>query len=319
MRVLVYGAGALGQAIGCMLAADGHQVTLVLRPRFIDVLQAEGLTVTGIFGTYQISGKELELITELQQINGSDIDLILLTTKTYGTDAAIDEIVALSQCTCPVVSLQNGCGNLEKLTARLGKDRSLAARVITGFEIEQPGQVKITVSADAVHIGGSVRGNIPPAAQQLAEALDHAGLPAIAVNDIYQSLYAKLLYNCALNPLGAILGVHYGALGESKDIKQIMNKVIDETFSVIHALGGTTPWPDAETYRTLFYDNLVPATYHHRASMLQDLENNKPTEVEAMVGYVSTQGRLHGVETPACELLADLLRFKEQQQQRAAR
>ncbi len=318
MRVLVYGAGALGQAIGCMLAADGHQVTLVLRPRFIDVLKAQGLTVTGIFGTYQISGEQLELIPELSQTSGSDLDMILLTTKTYGTDTALDDIVALSQCSCPVVSLQNGCGNLEKLTARLGEERSLAGRVITGFEIEQSAQVKITVSADAVHIGGSVRGAIPPAAQQLAEALDHAGLPTIAVEDVYQSLYAKLLYNCALNPLGAILGVHYGALGESKDTKQIMNKVIDETFAVIHALGGATPWPDAATYRTLFYDNLVPATYNHRASMLQDLENNKPTEVEAMVGYVSNQGRLHGVETPACELLADLLRFKEQRQ-RAAR
>ena len=77
-------------------------------------------------------------------------------------------------------------------------------------------------------------------------------------------------------------------------------------------MGGTTPWPDATSYRQVFYGQLVPATYNHRPSMLQDLENNKPTEVEAMVGYVAAQGRKYGVATPCCEVLAALVRFKEQ-------
>jgi 2-dehydropantoate 2-reductase len=239
--------------------------------------------------------------------------MILLTTKTYDTDKAIADIVGLSQCYCPVVSLQNGCGNLEKLEERLGRERSLAGRVITGFEIDQPGRVKITVSADAVHIGGCVRGVVPTAAKRLAEALDHAGLPSIAVDDVSQSLYAKLLYNCALNPLGAILGVHYGALSESTETKMIMDQVIEETFAVITAMGGSTPWPNAAAYRKVFYSSLVPATYNHRPSMLQDLENNKPTEVEAMVGYVVIQGKKYGVPTPASDFLAAMVRFKQQQ------
>ncbi|MGD9946919.1 MAG: ketopantoate reductase family protein [Desulfobulbus sp.] len=313
MRILIYGAGALGQAIGCMLAADGHQVGLVLRPRFVDVLKSSGLEVSGIFGDYRVNGEQLELLTSLKGRNGGNYDIILVTTKTYDTDKAIADIVGLSQCYCPVVSLQNGCGNLEKLEERLGRERSLAGRVITGFEIDQPGRVKITVSADAVHIGGCVRGAVPTAAKRLAEALDHAGLPSIAVDDIYQSLYAKLLYNCALNPLGAILGVHYGALGESGETQEIMDQVIQETFAVIDAMGGNTPWANATAYRRVFYRTLIPATFNHRASMLQDLENNKPTEVEAMVGYVAAQGKKYGVPTPASNFLAALVRFKQQQ------
>jgi 2-dehydropantoate 2-reductase len=311
MRMLIYGAGALGQAIGCMLAADGHQVGLVLRPRYADVLKGTGLEVTGIFGDYRVGGEQMELFTSLRGRTGGSYDMILLTTKTYDTDRAIADILGLSQCYCPVVSLQNGCGNLEKLEERLGRERSLAGRVITGFEIEQPGRVRITVSADAVHIGGCIRGVIPTAAKRLAEAFDHAGLPSVAVNDIFQSLYAKLLYNCALNPLGAILGVHYGALSESEETRMLMDQVIEETFAVINAMGGSTPWPDAATYRKVFYTKLVPATFNHRASMLQDLENNKPTEVEAMVGYVATQGKKYGVATPASDFLAALVRFKQ--------
>ena len=159
----------------------------------------------------------------------------------------------------------------------------------------------------------SARGATPGAAKRLAEALAHAGLPSIAVDDVYQSLFAKLLYNCALNPLGAVLGVHYGALADSIETRMIMDQVIEETFAVIAAMGGTTPWPDAAAYQQVFYGQLVPATFNHRASMLQDLENNKPTEVEAMVGYVAAQGRKYGVGTPCCDLLASLVRFKEQQ------
>nr|WP_321465649.1 ketopantoate reductase family protein [uncultured Desulfobulbus sp.] len=313
MQILIYGAGALGQAIGCMLAADGHRVGLVLRPRFVETIAADGLEVRGIFGDYRVTGDQLELFTSLKGRSGSGYDMIIITTKTYDTDRAISDIVGLYQCYCPVVSLQNGCGNLEKLEERLGRERSLAGRVITGFEIDRPGRVKITVSADKVHIGGCVRGSVPTAARRLAEALDSAGLPSIAVDDVYQSLYAKLLYNCALNPLGAILGVHYGALGESGDTRNIMDQVIEETFAVIDAMGGNTPWANAAAYRRIFYSTLIPATFDHRASMLQDLENNKPTEVEAMVGYVASQGRKYGVPTPASDFLAALVRFKQGQ------
>jgi 2-dehydropantoate 2-reductase len=295
-----------------MLAADGHQVDLVLRPRFLEALHSSGLEVTGIFGEYRVPPAQIGLLTSLKKRNGSDYDAVLLTTKTYDTDSAITDIAGLSQCYCPVVSLQNGCGNLEKLEERLGRERSLAARVITGFEIERPGRVRITVSADAVHVGGCVRGVIPGVAKRLAEALTHAGLPSIAVADVYQSLFAKLLYNCALNPLGAVLGVHYGALAESDETRMIMDRVIEETFTVIATMGSFTPWPDTVGYRKVFYSQLVPATYHHRPSMLQDLENNKPTEVEAMVGYVAAQGRKYGVATPCCDLLAALVRFKQQ-------
>jgi len=313
MHMLIYGAGALGQAIGCMLAADGHQVDLLLRPRYAEAVQSAGLAVTGIFGDHRVGAERLGLLTSLKTCSGAEYDVILLTTNTYDNDAAISGIAALTRCFCPVVSMQNGCGNLEKLEERLGRERSLAARVITGFEIERPGLVRITVSADAIHVGGCVRGVIPAAAKRLAEALAHAGLPSIAVPDIAQSLFAKLLYNCALNPLGAVLEVHYGALADNGETRALMDRVIDETFAVIATMGGSTPWPDAAAYRKVFYGQLVPATYHHRPSMLQDLENNKPTEVEAMAGYVAAQGRRYGVPTPCCDILAALVRFKEQQ------
>lgn len=310
MYFLIYGAGALGQALGCMLAVDGHQVDLVLRQRFIDLLQGKELQVSGIFGKYAVPSSQLGLLEAVPQEPGS-YDFILITTKAYDTATALQAIETLGEVECPVVSMQNGCGNIEQIALHFGAERTMGARVITGFEIVSPGEVKITVTADDVHVGSYSPGEISPEATLLAQVINRAGLPCIAVDDVHRDLFAKLLYNCALNPLGAILGVPYGLLGESDHARTIMDRVIEETFAVIEALGGETPWKNVAEYREFFYGTLIPSTYNHRPSMLQDLEQNKPTEVEALVGYVARKGRETKVLTPTCDVLAELVRFKE--------
>lgn len=312
MNILIYGAGALGQALGTMLASSGHHIDFLLRPRFIEQIMGSGLRTTGIFGEFIAPRDSYRLLADLGEARGP-YDYVLLTTKAYDTGAAVADIARLGKATGVVVSMQNGCGNVEQVLAAFGMDQTLGARVITGFALTAPGVATITVCADAIHIGPSGGDIIPESAEKLAAAIRHAGHPTVAVNDIHPSLFAKLLYNCTLNPLGAILGVHYGALGERDETRRVMNQVIEETWSVIAALGGRTPWKSALAYQEAFYTTLLPATYNHRASMLQDVENGKPTEVDALVGYVVVQGRRLGVATPTCELLTQLVKFKEAQ------
>ena len=311
MHVLMYGAGALGQALGCMLAAAGNEVTLVIRERFLAVLEKGGLSVTGIFGDYRVDPTHLNLTTSVTDSDGAPFDAVLITTKSYDTTAAVNDIKTLKRCVCPIVSMQNGCGNVEQLIDAFGPERSFGARVITGFEIVSPGRISITVSADDVHIGAGISGSVPEPAVVLARTIADAGLPCIAVEDIHLSLFAKLLYNCALNPLGAILGVPYGALAEQQETTAIMDSVIEETFNVVEAMGKRLTWKDPEEYKHHFYQTLIPATREHRSSMLQDLEQGKPTEVEALVGYVSSNGRRCNISTPSCDLLGRMIRFKE--------
>lgn len=312
MRILIYGAGALGQALGCMMAADGHRIDLVLRERFIEPIQQDGLQVTGIFGNRVARAGNIGLFSRVSD-STKTYDATFITTKSYDTAFAIRELRLLAERAGDIVSMQNGCGNVEKVEKVFGSERSLGARVITGFEILKPGLINITVSADAIHIGNSQKGAPASMATQLAEAIDHAGHPCKAVEDIHQSLFAKLLYNCALNPLGAVLGVHYGALTENEGTKNIINRIIEETFAVISGLGGTTPWKNAEEYKIELFGRLLPATFNHRPSMLQDLENGKQTEIDALIGFVSDQGEKMGIPTPTCEMLTSLVRFMEQQ------
>ncbi len=311
MRILVFGAGALGQAVGGLLAADGHQVDMVLRKRHRMAIAGEGLSVTGIFGDFRVPPKRLGLFESIESLREKQYDFALVTVKSYDTGSAVISLRILADQSFTAVSMQNGCGNLEILLDAFGAERTLAARVITGFEIERPGVVRITVSADAVHIGGPVEGEIPESAIRLAGAVNHSGLPCEPTPFINRDLLAKLLYNSALNPLGAILGVHYGALGDDPDARTIMSRIISEVFAVIRAGGVRTHWDTPEEYTDFFLSKQVPATYHHRSSMLQDLEAGKQTEVESLTGYVSARGRMLGVPTPVCDTLSSLVRFRE--------
>ncbi len=314
-RILIYGAGAVGQAIGGMLAAaEAAKVDMIMRPRFIEAIKAQGLSISGLYGEHHVSAGTIGLSATLDELPGARFDFAIITTKAYDTKKAVADLKRLPDQTFTVVTMQNGCGNLETVAENFGEARALGARIITGCEITAPAHVRITVSADATHIGGSREGSVPEQAQRLADILNGASLPCVATPYIRRDLFAKLLYNCALNPLGAILGVNYGALADHRSSRAIMDRVINETFAVIRAMGAETHWQNAAAYRDFFYGQQVPATYGHRPSMLQDIENHKPTEVEALTGYVAAQGRKHGVQTPACDLLSELVRFKEGQE-----
>lgn len=92
-----------------------------------------------------------------------------------------------------------------------------------------------------------------------------------------------------------------------------MELVIRETYAVVSALGTPLPWSGVEEYINFFYSKLIPPTYSHRASMLQDLENSKPTEVEALTGYVGDQGKKLSIATPTCDCFTAMIRFQEHQ------
>src|SRR5437763_1966255 len=185
-------------------------------------------------------------------------------------------------------------------------------RVIFGAELPEPGRATVTVCADPVLIGA-----LEPAADgqraravAWACALADAGIPAAQTEAIVAELWAKVFYNAALNPLGALLDLPYGALAEDAEARAVMDLVIAEAFAVARAAGIVLRWPDAGAYRAEFYGRLVPATARHRSSMLQDLARGRPTEIEAINGYVAARGAALGMPAPTHLTLTRLIRAR---------
>lgn len=117
--------------------------------------------------------------------------------------------------------------------------------------------------------------------------------------------------------MGALLQVHYGALGEAEDLRGIMDQIIGEAFAVATARGVVLPWRSAREYRDLFYGVLLPATYVHRSSMLQDLERGRRTEIDSINGRVWEYGAERGIPTPFNELVTRLVRWRSSHRARS--
>jgi len=312
MRVLVAGAGALGSVFGGFLCRAGLDVTLLGRAAHLDAVARDGLSIDGIWGTHRVGG--LATTTDAGSLRGP-FDAILVPVKSYDTETMAHVVAPLLASDGVALSLQNGLDNVETLSAAVGPERTLGARVIFGATIPAPGTVRVTVFADPTAIGALDADRHPArdaAARRWAEIIDRAGVPAVHTDRLAALLWAKVFYNAALNPLGALLGVHYGALPEHPHSRAIMDEAIEEAFAVAIAEGVELPWPSAAAYLDEFYGRLVPATYDHRSSMLQDLERGRPTEIDAINGAIVREGARLGVPTPLNQALQLLIKGHEQ-------
>lgn len=309
-RILVAGAGALGSVFGGFLRRAGFDVTLLGRAPHMDAIAARGLAIDGIWGEHRVIG--LRTATDPGQLEGR-FDAVLLTVKSFDTEVIAASVRPHLDDAGFAISLQNGLGNVEKVERVFGSERTLGARVIFGAAIPAPGRAHVSVFADPNALG-SLNQHLHPrreaAARLWAGHFADAGVPSLYCDDLPSRLWAKVLYNAALNPLGALLGVHYGVLPEREESRAIMDDVLDEAFRVAGADGAVFPWDSAADYRREFYGRLVPSTYHHRPSMLQDLEAGRRTEIDAINGEVVRRGAAHGIVTPVNETLVRLVMFR---------
>jgi 2-dehydropantoate 2-reductase len=314
MKVLVYGAGAVGLGLASCLLKSGTEVSLLTRPETILALRQRGLTRTGIFGSFHAKPKTFAAYQSLDEIRNRSFDFILVCTKSFDSAASAEDLSrhpGLFGKNTKIVLCQNGWGNAEKFIVHFPKERIYSARVITGFTRRKPNEVEITVHADAIHIGSLFVCDLA-SMEPLAKAIAEGGIPAEVVGDIEKDLWAKMLYNCALNPLGAILDVPYGVLAENPWSRDLMYHIVEEVFSVMVAAGFHTYWKSAGDFLKIFYDKLVPDTAGHKSSTLQDIARGKRTEIDALTGEMLVLAEKYRVETPYNQTIYAIIKFIEQ-------
>lgn len=309
-RILIAGCGAIGSIFACLLRQAGHDVTLLGRPPHLDAIAFQGLYLDGIWGSHHAAG--FHLAATATDLTGP-FELILITVKAYDTQIMVDAVAPLIDSEGLVVSLQNGLGNLEILARAFGPERSLGANVLVGATIPEPGRVTVTVQAAPIVLGPLEISDcvMMERIHAWVRAFNAANIPCEATTRVLSYLWAKVFYNAPLNALGALLDVHYGVLADEPELKRIMNRVIDEAFQVAAKQNIDCLWEDAEKYREYFYGHLVPSTYDHRSSMLQDLQRGRRTEIDAINGQIWRYGEELKVPTPFNEIMTRLIWQKE--------
>jgi 2-dehydropantoate 2-reductase len=300
MKILVLGAGAVGLSVAAKLSTvcDVHAVS---RKKTADAIHANGFHLTGIWGTGTFRFSIADSVPE-----GARYDYIIIAAKSQDTESLCREYAATIQDT-ETISLQNGIGNEEIVSQYT--DKVIGGMIITGFEWQGDDRVHVSVEAGPAKLGRFPAGLDRPV-QRLVEVMAQAGIRVEGTAEVRSELWGKTLYNCALNPLGAVMGVPYGELSRPAAWR-IITRIVSEGFSVIHAEGICLPWASADEYLIYLHDVQLPATARHHSSMLQDITRGRPTEIDFLNGAIVAKGAAHGIPTPVNACITDLVKFRE--------
>jgi 2-dehydropantoate 2-reductase len=289
VKVVVFGAGAVGSLLGAILSRT-HEVTLIGRAPHVDAIRNHGLQVEGN-ETFRVQPDARTSTAGL-----GPADLVLLSVKAFDTAAALRELSPLMGPKTILINIQNGLGNWEQARRAYPKNHVLGASVMYGAMTPKPGVVHWSGPGE-VTIGGILLDS--DAVEAARAALKAGGVNVRTTDNIAGVLWMKAIINAAINPLTALHRVPNGRLLEDPALRQALRRATEEAVRVAHAEGIRLPAPDpiAEVER------VVVMTKTNRSSMLQSIEKGLPTEIEAITGAILGAAGRHGIACPENERL----------------
>lgn len=305
-RVAIVGAGAMGCLFAARLAQHGAAVTLIDVDRDrLAAISRDGITLLDDGGARTVS------VTATLAQDATPVELLLLFTKGLHSAAAIGSVTHLAANGPIALTLQNGIGNAELLAESFGADRVLLGTAHLPADLTAPASV-VTRGFGFLELGG-----FTSAAQELAPTvaalLQDAGFSASVAQDIRVAVWEKVAFNAALNAPGMICEVANAGLDNAHG-RRLAFAVVDEAVEVARAAG--IPIDRHRIQETV--DGALREHAHHKASMFQDREAGRPTEIESINGAISREGDRLGVPTPVCDALRDLVRIIELRGSRAS-
>lgn len=297
MRVNVLGAGAMGSAFGALLQQAGHAVTLVDRnARHVAAINAHGLRVRTPDSEFTLAIPATGHPREV-----SEADLVLFFVGSNATAAAARDVLPMLAASGCVLTLQNGLGNAEALSAAAGEDKVLAGSTYVSAAMRAPGHVHVTNIGPTVL--GEVAGPVSSRSRKIADLLQEAGLPCQAVENVMGHIWLKFALNCALNPLAAITGLRTGEVVRHPQMSRLLDSVIAEIMAVARAQG--LRFPEADPARHIREHARLR---YNRPSMLQHIEAGLPTEIDSLNGALLRHAENLGVPVPVNSAIMALVR-----------
>jgi 2-dehydropantoate 2-reductase len=290
--------------MGCLFAARlaerNVRVTVVDVDRErLSTIGHDGITLTDDDGSRTIAVRAA-LAAEVAE----PVDLVLLFTKGTHSATAIRSVAHLAAGKPVALTLQNGIGNADLLAKTFSADQVLLGTAHVPADLTGPASV-VTHGFGTLDLGG-----FTPAAHHFAPTvaalLQSAGFNTHVASDINATVWSKVAFNAALNAVGMICQVANAGV-DNEPGRRLATKVVDETVQVAAACSIQI---DRERIIATI-DAALREHAFHKASMLQDRERGRPTEIEMINGAIAREGARLRVPTPVCDTLTDLVRMIE--------
>lgn len=290
-KIFVLGAGAIGSSYGALLSRK-NDVTLIGNENHVDAIISRGLTLSGDVQ------KEFFIKAETIIREVPSNTLILLTTKAHDSEKAITEIKGLLKDDTVILILQNGLGNKE-LVKRIVRDEIQIVRglVKSAAEFLEPGKIAFW--------NGETILEQTKMSKRIVWLFNESGLRTRISNEMDEEMWNKLVVNCVVNPITAILRVRDNEVAVDS-LRQLRHGIVEECVKVGKCEG------------IVFQLDLKEAIekdimkFTNFSSMCQDIMKRKKTEIDFLNGKIVELGKKHNIPTPINEAMTCLIKFLEE-------
>ncbi len=331
MRVIIFGAGAMGSFIGALLQTSGHEVGLLGRSHHLQAIKKAGLVLEDHLSDTTLTVHFSALATSLPELLEKlpNPDWIIITTKAWANEnvsmtlrAEMHRLKMMEDANGTMLCLfQNGMGNELPFLKALKIQTIFRGVTAHGCHLKSPGHVS-HVGMGFSKLGLINRHGIESLETEPEENMDQviekgkllcrmltrAGMPCDWEDDLLPSLYMKLAVNCVINSLTAVFEVPNGELVKNEFVLSIFEQVLDEVSSMVHLLC-------PKLSRSQIIDSVlevVEKTAMNYSSTLQDLMSGRRTEIDYLCGYLLSRAREKRIPLPHVSMLMAIIKFKEE-------
>ena len=324
LKVLVFGAGAIGTYIGGSLALAGQQVVFVERPKAVEELRQRGLRLDLTLDTRQQTKTALRvdpaafvIVSTLEEaLRYGPFDVALFALKSFDTQAALEGIKPYADKMPPVLCLSNGVLNEIVITKALGTDKVIYGTVTTAVGKRAAGDIVL----ERLRGVGIAKGH--RLSETLNDVFNAAYLTSQLFDDAHSMKWSKMLTNLLANPTSAILNMTAREVFANRDLYRLEIKMLRECLAVMDAQGFKVVNLPGTPVRALAFATILPlwlskpflgrAAGAGRGSKLPsfhiDLHSGRgKSEVEFLHGEVVRAGKKCNVPTPVNKVLTDTL------------
>jgi 2-dehydropantoate 2-reductase len=308
----ILGAGAIGSIIGAHLARSGHTVVMLARGRRAQEIEHHGLRIKGLLEFSQ----SVPVLTDMSEFSGADV--LIVATKTYGTEAALEPLLHARIGTA--FSIQNGLMKNDQLAAAWGRERVLGALANTSGELLPDGEILFTRNEQLCI--GELGGGESARATQIAKVIDDSGVRASAVSDIQSLEWSKFAAWAGMMALAVTTRAVTWKYLIDPDSAFVLARLVRE-IGVLSAarkitLSDRSTLPvatiarvsEAEAVAVLqaLGNQIKSSAPDHRISTLQDLEGGRALEIEETLGYAVRDAARLNLPLPLLECFYRLAR-----------
>jgi 2-dehydropantoate 2-reductase len=294
MRILVIGAGAVGGYFGGRLAAAGRDVTFLVREGRAQQLRRTGLQIFDVVGDVTVEAASLKLLTaEELKAWPQTFDLILLSTKAYSLESAMEDFApAVGEATV-ILPLLNGLRHMDALDTRFGAEHVVGGTTYIVADMDAEGCVHSMTGLHDVSFGERDKA-VTERVKRMEAAMKGAGFDVRLEADIVAAMWQKWVMLASAGAITCLMRGSIGAVVAAPGGVETAHVILAEC-AAIATSNGYPPTQAAQAEVTL---RLTEPGSHLRTSMYRDMQKGSRVEADQILGDLLERGRRCGVEAP---------------------